>query len=157
MFALADGHATPATTVAKLHHAVREPAQTVDIVPALKGNSLLSGGKFADAGYISICDGKEVNIYDGCTAKITISEEAVLKGWRCPHQNLWRVPLQSNVTNLNLHTLLLDGPTGTESLNSLYTVPSSASMLEHIELFSRPNPNEAINNVYELPSIEKAV
>ena len=67
------------------------------------------------------------------------------------------MPLQSNVTSLNLHTLLLDGPTGTESLNSLYTVPSSASMLEHIELFSRPNPNEAINNVHELPSIKKAI
>jgi hypothetical protein len=157
VFALADGHATPATTVAKLHHAVREPARTVDIVPALQGNSLLSGGKFAEAGYISICDGEEVNIYDGRTAKITVSEEAVLKGWRCLHQNLWRVPLQSNVTNLNLHTLILDGPTGTESLNSLYTVPSSAAMLEHIEIFSRPNPNETINNVYELPSIEKAV
>ena len=98
VFALADGHATPATTVAKLHHAVCEPARTVDIVPALKGNSLLSGRKFAKAGYISICDGKEVNIYDGRTAKITVSEEAVLKGWRCPHQNLWRVPLQSNHT-----------------------------------------------------------
>jgi len=45
--------------------------RTVDIVPALKGNSLLSGGKFAEAGYISICDGKEVNIYDDRTAKIT--------------------------------------------------------------------------------------
>ena len=44
-----------------------------------------------------------------------------------------------------------------ESLNSLYTVPSSTTMLEHIELFSRPDPNKAINNVYELPSIEKAV
>ena len=152
MFALADGRATPATTVAKLHHDVRKPARTVDIVLALKGNSLLSGKKIADAGYISICDGEEVNIYDGRTAKITVSEEAVLKGWHCPHYNLWRVPLQSNVTNFNLHTLLLDGPTGTESLNSLYTVLSSASMLEHIKLFSRPNPNESINNVYELPS-----
>ena len=65
VFALADRHATSATTVAKLHHDAHKPAQTVDIVPALKGNSLLSGGKFDKAGYISICDGKEVNIYDG--------------------------------------------------------------------------------------------
>ena len=72
-----------------------------------------------------------------------------------------RVPLQSHATDLNMHILLLDGPTGCESLNSLYTVPSSAAMLDHIELFTsnphRPNPTEAINNVYELPSIEKAV
>ena len=112
-------------------------------------------------GYISTCDGNEVNIYDGHTARIVVSEAAVLKGWRCPQSKLWRVPLQSHVTDLNMHTLLLDGPTGCESLNSLYTVPSSAAMLDHIELFTsnphRPNPTEAINNVYKLPSIEKAV
>jgi len=161
VFALADGHPAPGTTIAKLHHPIREPARTVDMVPALAENSLLSGGKFAEAGYISICDGNEVNIYDGHTARIVVSEAAVLKGWRCPQSKLWRVPLQSHVTDLNMHTLLLDGPTGCESLNSLYTVPSSAAMLDHIELFTsnphRPNPTEAINNVYELPSIEKAV
>jgi len=80
VFALADGHATSATTVAKLHHTVHEPARTVAIVPALKGNSLLSGGKFAEAGYISICSGDGVNIYDGQTTTITVSEKAVLKG-----------------------------------------------------------------------------
>ena len=93
VFALADGRPAPASTVAKLEHGLREPARTVDMVPALRGNSLLSGGKFAEAGYISICDGEEVNIYDGRTARIQVSEEAVLKGWRCPHTNLWRIPL----------------------------------------------------------------
>ena len=60
-----------------------------------------------------------------------------------------------------MHILLLDGPTGCESLNSLYIVPSSVAMLDHIELFtSNPrcqNPTKAINNVYELPSVEKVV
>ena len=85
-------------------------------------------GKFAEAGYISVCDGDEVNIYDGRTAKITISEEAALKGWFCPHQRLWRIPLQQHITNYNTQTLILDGPTGMESLNSLYTVPSSPDL-----------------------------
>ena len=157
VFALADDHPTPASMVAKLYHEVREPARTVDIVPALGRNSLLSGGKFAEAGYVSICDDKEVNIYDGRTAKIVVSEEAVLKGWRCPHANLWRIPLQDEVTSLNEHTLLLDGPDGRDTLHSMYAVPSSAEMLAHIELFSKPNPAEAINNLYDLPSIERAV
>ena len=78
VFALADGHPTPATTIAKLEHQVREPAQTVDMVPDLANQSLLSGGKFAEAGYVSICDGNKVNIYYGRTAKITVSEAAVL-------------------------------------------------------------------------------
>ena len=79
-FALADSHPTPATTIAKLEHNVREPAFTVDMVPALANQSLLSGGKFAEAGYVSICDGNEVNIFDGRTAKMEVSEAAVLKG-----------------------------------------------------------------------------
>ena len=52
-------HPTPATTITKLEHNVREPTRTVDMVPALANQSLLSGGKFAEAGYISICDGNE--------------------------------------------------------------------------------------------------
>ena len=88
IFALADGHPTPVTTIAKLEHNVREPARTVGMVPALANQSLLSGGKFAEAGYISICDGNKVNIFDGRTAKIEVSEAAVLKGWRCPKTKL---------------------------------------------------------------------
>ena len=85
----------------KLHHPVREPAQTVDVFPTLADQSPLSWNKFAKAGYVSICDDSEVNIYDGCTVKIVISEAAVLKGWRCRRTKMWRVPLQPNVTNLN--------------------------------------------------------
>ena len=93
------------------------------MVPTLANQSLLSGSKFADAGYISICNDKEVNIYDGRTYRILVSERSVLKGWKCPHTKLWSVPLKPCLTNLNTHTLLLDGPTGTESLNSLYSFP----------------------------------
>ena len=133
------------------------------MVPSLKAQSLLSGGKFAEAGYISVCDPNKVNLYDGRTAKMVVSEQAVLTGWRCPVTNLWRVPISPHVTadNLNTHTLLLDGPTGCESLNVMYDIPASAQMLEQIKLFNndpaRPNSTEAINNVYELPSIERAV
>ena len=84
MFTVATGHKTPGSRVSKLHHPVREPARTVDIVPGIADQSLLSGEKFAKAGYVFICDDEEVNIYDGRTIKISVSEEAVLKGWRCP-------------------------------------------------------------------------
>ena len=40
----------------------------------------MSGGKFAEAGYVSICNGDKVNIYDGRTATITVSEDVILKG-----------------------------------------------------------------------------
>ena len=55
-------------------------------------------------------------------ANMTVSEKAVLKGWRCPTTKLWRIPLQDSVSNANTDTLLLNGPTGNEPLNALYSV-----------------------------------
>ena len=52
IFALADGHLTPATIIALLEHKIRDPARTLNMVPALANQSLLSKGKFSEAGYI---------------------------------------------------------------------------------------------------------
>ena len=62
IFALADGHATAGSNITKLHHNVLEPARIVDMVPALKDNSLLSGGKFDQAGYVAVCDDEKVSL-----------------------------------------------------------------------------------------------
>ena len=55
----------------------------------------------------------------------------------------------------------LNAPTGLDSRNPRYDVPSTAAMLERINLFTqepdRPLQTDAINNVYELPSIGRAV
>ena len=106
------------------------------MVPALVNQSLLSRGKFAEAGYVSVCDGYELNIYDWWNVKITVSEDAVLKGWLCPCIKLWWIPLRAQVTDLIMHTLLLNGPTGRKSINSLYAVPTTVSVLAHIDAFS---------------------
>ena len=159
VFSIANGRQNPRPNIPRLHHPVRKPAQTVERVPALAGQSFVSGVKFSEAGYISVCNGDEVNLSDSRTARIVVSEEAMLKGWFCPHTKMWLTPLQAKVTELKRHTLVLDGPNGTESLNPLYEVPSCARILKHIEVFKkdRPPPSEAINNVYELPSIEPAI
>ena len=88
LFSVADGRQTPGPNIVKLHHPIREPARTVDMVPALAGQSLLSGAKFAEAGYILVCNGNEVNLYYSRTARIVVSEEAVLKVWFCPHTKI---------------------------------------------------------------------
>ena len=59
-----NGNTTKASKEAKLHHDVREPAKTVDIVPELQHNSLISGSKFADADYVIILTPTELLIYD---------------------------------------------------------------------------------------------
>ena len=84
------------------------------MVPALAGQSLLNGAKFAEAGYISVCDCDEANLYDSRTARIVVSEEAVLKGWFCPHTKMLRISLQAKVTDLKKHTLVLDVPNDTD-------------------------------------------
>ena len=159
LFHMPNGTTAPASNVCKLQHNLRDPARTVDMVPGLVDASLLSTSKLATAGYITVYDGNEVNVYDGTTTKIVVSEEAVLKGWRCPKSTLWRIPLTAQVRNLNTDTLLLDSPDGQHSLNSLYEVPQTATLLKHISVFmnnSLPN-KETINHVYELPSIEPAI
>ena len=103
IFALAGVHPTTAINIAKLEHRVRETVRMVNMVPLLDNQSLLSGGNVLEVGYVSICGGYEVNIYDGHTVTITVPEEAVLKGWRCPHTKLWRIPLRAQVTDLNMH------------------------------------------------------
>ena len=57
IFSLADEHPTPATNISKLDHIVQDPARTVNMVPALANQSLLSGVKLAESGYVSIYDG----------------------------------------------------------------------------------------------------
>ena len=161
IFALAYGHPTPDTTITLQEHRIREAARTVNMVPEIANKFLLSGGKFAEAGYVSVCNGEEVNISDGQTDKITVSDKSILTGWRCPGTKLWRITLQAQVANPNLHNLLLNGPTGQESFNSLYDVPSSAAVLDHIVLFhtypATLSPEKEIQNVYELPRIEHTI
>jgi hypothetical protein len=79
----------------------------------------LGTSKVVDADYIMIYDKEEVNLYDAKTMNISVLEEAVLKGWRCPAAGLWRLPLVENPVNLNTNTLLLDHPTKLQSQNRL--------------------------------------
>ena len=62
----------------KLKHDMRDPARRVDMVPDLAEDSLISGPKFAEAGYVTLLTPKELLIFDGHDLKITVSKEAVL-------------------------------------------------------------------------------
>ncbi len=158
VFYLPDGTIAPATTRNKLLHNVREPACRVNIVPALVENSLLSTNKFAKAGYTVIYDKDEVNFYNARTTKITVLEEAILIGWQCPHQKMWRVPLIPIVTNLNTDLLLLDHLLGLDSLNAMYAVSSSTVARNHVALhLGKLTQRDHIHNVDELPSVKPTI
>ena len=103
------------------------------MVPDLVQHTLISARKFAGAEYISIYDVNEVNIYDGQTAKIQISEVGVLKFWWCPVARLWCIPLKVDITNLNTDTLLLNSLDGQKSISPLYCVPTSLTAVHHVQ------------------------
>jgi hypothetical protein len=58
-----------ATMIHKLHHNLREPAHSINIVLSLVDNSLLSTVKMVEAGYTAIYDDKEVNFHNTATTK----------------------------------------------------------------------------------------
>ena len=147
------GTKAQATEVKKLLLDVRAPAQEIHVVPELQ-QTLLSGSKFADAGYTAVYDEEEVNFYNA--KDIIITAEAVLRGYRCHRTGIWRVPLKPHVLNENNDTLILDSPCGTLSNNTSYKVPSSEKIREHLQA-AFEQPEDSLHNVYEIPSIKQAV
>eukprot|EP00804_Cyclotella_cryptica_P002855 CCRYP_009391-RA/>CCRYP_009391-RA protein AED:0.18 eAED:0.18 QI:0/0/0/1/1/1/2/0/800 len=132
---------------------VSVPANQVDIVPNLT-QTLLSGSKFAYAGYTAMYDKDEVNFYN--SDKIHINATSILQGYRCPHTGLWRVPLRQITRIINNDTLILDSPCGTKSLNTKYAVPSTEEICTLLASSSTWEQH-TILNVYELPSIEHTI
>eukprot|EP00804_Cyclotella_cryptica_P021373 CCRYP_016768-RA/>CCRYP_016768-RA protein AED:0.31 eAED:0.20 QI:0/0/0/0.66/1/0.66/3/0/521 len=116
--------------------------------------TLLSGSKFADAGYTAVYNKDEVNFYD--SNKIHINATSILQGYRCPHTGLWRVPLRQITCNINNDTLILDSPCGTKSLNTKYVVPSTEEICALLAS-SSTREQHSILNVYELPSIQQTI
>jgi hypothetical protein len=158
VFDLPNGTTAAASTVNKLLHNVREPTRSANFVPTLANNSLISTSKFVDAGYTVVYDDKEVNYYEKATTKIISTEDAVLRGWQCPRDKLWRVPLVSDVQNLNTDTVLLDHPLGHLSLHGMYEVANTTLTCQHINAISLlAHRREYIHNVYKLPRLEPTV
>jgi len=84
--------------------------------------------------------------------------QKLLKGWRCPRTKLWHVPLVPIVTNLNMDILILDHPSGQNSLNTLYTIEMNQISCKHVALqMCKNHRQEYLHNVYELPSVEPAI
>jgi hypothetical protein len=120
----------PATEIAEYPFDVRQ-ANELHITPGIIEDLLLSTSKFADAGYITIFNKEEVNIYNANYTVITVSRGAILWGWRDAKANMWRIPLVKVVRNHNTDTVMVNQPP-TEFLPSC------------------PPSSEAIYNVYEL-------
>ena len=89
VFELPNGTNKPASKIQELHHDIRQTAKNIHIVPDICKNSLISMAKFAEAGYITIFDDKEVNVYDAQNTKVIVTRQAIIKGWFDKKANLW--------------------------------------------------------------------
>ena len=68
-------------------------------------------------------------------------------------------PSASRYQDINTDTLLVDSPTGRQSSDSLFTVPTTETILDQLQVLldKRPDTKEAIQHVYDLPSIKPAI
>jgi hypothetical protein len=116
----------------KMNNGLRHPANSADTIPSLK-TSLVSNSKLADAGYITVYDENEVNVYDSKDTAIKPTKAAIMTGWRCKQTGLWRFPLKSEIKDEKMDTKVLN-----ENETKIIT-------------------SEIASNVYDLPSTEHAI
>ena len=88
-FILPNGDTIPASEIAEYPFDVWRPAKELHITPGISQNSLLSTSKYADADYITVFEKDRVNVYNAKNTMITVSREAVLRGWREEGEDLW--------------------------------------------------------------------
>ncbi len=104
-------------------HWLRESAVDMNVVPEVH-STLISACKLADADYVTVLDKKGLNIYDGTTAKIMISEKVVLRGYRTKDR-LWRIPLKEKINNKTAYILLLQRPCPKDAISHLFPLPTT--------------------------------
>ena len=134
IFQYAGGGLAPATEVKGLPMDVRSPADEVHIVPGIK-NNLLSTSKFVDANYAWLFDNDVVSVFDMNNTEIQTTRAAVLKGWRSPSENLWRIPLVRQGCDVE---------TGTTDTVAVSMAP------QDILRAQPPTPPEELYNAYEM-------
>ena len=107
-FTLPSGAVIQATEIAAYPFDVRAPAKELHITPGVSQHSLLSTGKYADANYITVFDKDTVNVYNANNTIITVTKDAILRGWRDTDNKLWRIPLVDVVQNVNTDTIIVN-------------------------------------------------
>ena len=101
-------------------------------MPDLAQDSLISGPKFAEAGYVTLLTPKELLIFDGEDLKMTVSKEAVLREWRDPgSRGVWRIPLEPDKTPMQSKYVLLN-KAQQESVRTVYELPSTKQIFSYL-------------------------
>ena len=97
-FQVATGQLAAATEEREFHQNLREPANTVHVVPEQTQDTLISAVKLVDAGYTPILTKEDVKVYNTKDVEIKVKRDAILRGWRDKDTGLWRIPLEEGAT-----------------------------------------------------------
>ena len=92
IFAMALGHTARGGDIVTLPLNVRGKANEGHTVSGIK-NNLYSLNGLVREGYIPIFDSEGFKVYDATNTKIWVTRGAVLRGYYCPDEGLWRIPL----------------------------------------------------------------
>ena len=92
VFVMALGHTAPGGDVVDLPLPLREEAREGRTVKGIQ-NNLYSINRLVKQGYIPTFTGDGFKVYDATNTKIRVSRDAVLNGYYCPNEGLWRIPL----------------------------------------------------------------
>ena len=72
-------------------------AKEAELVPKMQGDILLSTGKLAKKGYVSVYDRYEVNIYDAIPTDIEINGKVIPTRYFSKKTRMWKTPLKDKV------------------------------------------------------------
>ena len=120
-------------------------------MPNICKNSLISTAKFAKAGYITIFDNKEVNVYNAQNTKVISTWQAIIKGWFDKKANLWQIPLVPIVLNNNIDTVLVkkapteflpDHPPPTKAVHNVYELKTQPELVRYLHAAAGSQQNQ---------------
>ena len=135
-FQVATGQLAPATEERELHQNLREPANTVHVVPDQTQDTLISAVKLVDAGYTPILTKDDVKVYNTADVEIKVKRDAILRGWRDADTGLWRIPLEEGATQQNVSD---------PNKQTILSAQKSAA-----EIIKKQNYDDFMCSVYEL-------
>ena len=130
IFCMAMGHTAPGDDVVELPLPIRGNAREAHTVRGIQ-NNLYSLNRLVEEGYVPIFEHDGFKVYDATNTKIRVTRDAVLRGYYCPDEGLWRIPLLNK---------------GIQAKDTATFRQSPQEILQE----APPPATRLINNVYEL-------
>ena len=125
------GDIARATKMMENNYKMQKVALEMNIVPGIQ-STLVSVFKISEEDCITVLDKDEAGINNGKTSKITVSDDAILKGCRCEGTGIWRVPLQKVVKNESSDTIIIDHPDPKEAIVHYFEIPLTKKTIAYV-------------------------